>query len=377
MDEYGEVIILLPNTNLLTENELKNMITLPPSMIRSKIKLDYHYILKQLLVKEISGDEEIFDYIIKNINKTFFGKEKNITLELNKKKLEELELELNKIIINEDNYLLYKNVKNLEEEIKSSGLLNYKMVKKMQKQLKKDRLKLKKMTSKEINNFRKYYVLEIKINKIKEIINFDMNSSRIHIKMICDYLVQNNLLTLDYNFTPLGRIVAEVNECNPLILGYIIENNILDNLEFPELMALLSIFIIDFSIEESFIINLPITEDLKNIMYNIGEITDNFQKEEDELNQNIIYNIYSDWDISTSIFEAVYKWCEGKSWREVSLVYPTFEGNFIKNIIRLSNLAKNVYSIAKLTKNTKLINIMDGFEEKLIRDFVTIESLYL
>ena len=363
--------------NLLTENELKNMITLPPSMIRSKIKLDYHYILKQLLVKEISGDEEIFDYIIKNINKTFFGKEKNITLELNKKKLEELELELNKIIINEDNYLLYKNVKNLEEEIKLSGLLNYKMVKKMQKQLKKDRLKLKKMTSKEINNFRKYYVLEIKINKIKEIINFDMNSSRIHIKMICDYLVQNNLLTLDYNFTPLGRIVAEVNECNPLILGYIIENNILDNLEFPELMALLSIFIIDFSIEESFIINLPITEDLKNIMYNIGEITDNFQKEEDELNQNIIYNIYSDWDISTSIFEAVYKWCEGKSWREVSLVYPTFEGNFIKNIIRLSNLAKNVYSIAKLTKNTKLINIMDGFEEKLIRDFVTIESLYL
>ena len=112
-------------------------------------------------------------------------------------------------------------------------------------------------------------------------------------------------------------------------------------------------------------------------MYNIGEITDNFQKEEDELNQNIIYNIYSDWDISTSIFEAVYKWCEGKSWREVSLVYPTFEGNFIKNIIRLSNLAKNVYSIAKLTKNTKLINIMDGFEEKLIRYFVTIESLYL
>ena len=62
---------------------------------------------------------------------------------------------------------------------------------------------------------------------------------------------------------------------------------------------------------------------------------------------------------------------------EIKDLFPSFEGNFIKNILRLCNLIRNIQSIAKITKNIKLINTLDGFQEKLIKDIVTSDSLYL
>ena len=74
---------------------------------------------------------------------------------------------------------------------------------------------------------------------------------------------------------------------------------------------------------------------------------------------------------------AVKEWAKGKNWIEIYHLYPTFEGNFIKNVLRLTNLMKNVYLIARITKDSDLLNIMERFEEKMIRDFVTTDSLYI
>jgi K+-sensing histidine kinase KdpD len=50
---------------------------------------------------------------------------------------------------------------------------------------------------------------------------------------------------------------------------------------------------------------------------------------------------------------------------------------YIKNIIRLGNLVRNILSIAKILNNIKLINKLDGYQEKLIRDIVITDSLYI
>ena len=44
------------------------------------------------------------------------------------------------------------------------------------------------------------------------------------------------------NYTPIGRIIAEINECNPLILGNMILNNFFDDLKFEEINCIIYIY---------------------------------------------------------------------------------------------------------------------------------------
>ena len=55
----------------------------------------------------------------------------------------------------------------------------------------------------------------------------------------------------------------------------------------------------------------------------------------------------------------------------------SFEGNFIKNVLRLTNLTKNIETIAKLLNNVKLFNKLEGHQEKLIKGIVITDSLYI
>ena len=75
------------------------------------------------------------------------------------------------------------------------------------------------------------------------------------------------MLDVNNNYTPIGRIIAEINECNPLILGNMILNNF-DDLNFEEIMAVLSIFIADRTLEEQYISDLPISYNLQSKMNN-------------------------------------------------------------------------------------------------------------
>ncbi len=72
------------------------------------------------------------------------------------------------------------------------------------------------------------------------------------------------------------------------------------------------------------------------------------------------------------------EWSEVKSWIDIKEYYEhSFEGNFIKNILRLTNFLRNVDIISKMTNNIELSNKINGYEEKLIRDQVRNDSLYL
>ena len=78
------------------------------------------------------------------------------------------------------------------------------------------------------------------------------------------------------------------------------------------------------------------------------------------------------------MFQVILEWSKGDcKWNEVKHLYNTFEGNFCRNVLRLVNLLRNVESIALLINNANLLNKLAGYQEKLIRDIVIIDSLYL
>ena len=381
MDIFGNVIII-PNKYLISETEAKMIMLTKPQKIKSKMQIDYNFILKRLALRIDSNclDIDIFDFLHDEIKKSMFSQEKNCSKRYIQKELEEINNKLKSVKFTgldefSDKYeLLHNSESILKEGYNSMFRLSNKDIKKHRKII--QRIK-KVIPDDKVEVLKEYHSIKKDfISKEKEVEIYE-GSSKYQLEYLLDYLKYNNLVDEEYNLTKLGRIVAEVNECNPLVLGEIISNNYLDELTFPEIVAFLSIFIADHSVKEPYLSDLDVSKEFSDMLYNVSDIVDKFTDEETKLNQNIPYNVWSDWNLHLSMFNAIIRWADGKEWSEVCKHYDTFEGNFVRNVLRLVNLMRNVESISKLTNNFKLLDKIDGYQEKLIRGVVIIDSLYI
>jgi antiviral helicase SKI2 len=194
--------------------------------------------------------------------------------------------------------------------------------------------------------------------------------------MILDYLNKNEMIDENCILTKKGRIVSEINECNPLIMSKIIDSNMLDDLEFPEIMGILSLFIADKDREELFVNDLNISNKEMAIIKTIFNFSTDLSNDEIKLIQKVPFPFSSEWNLSLNMIEIIKDWANGEEWLAISHKFNNFIGNFIKNVLRLANVTRNIEAIAILLNNVSLINKLNGFQEKLIRDIVITDSLY-
>ncbi len=107
----------------------------------------------------------------------------------------------------------------------------------------------------------------------------------------------------------------------------------------------------------------------------VQNIIDQFVNRETSLN---IYNAEEDyWLITYDYVHIAYMWANGKSLNDVMSILDTYEGNFIKNILKINNIAHDLACLSHIYGNLKIIPQLEQVEDKLIRDIVTVNSLYL
>ena len=71
-------------------------------------------------------------------------------------------------------------------------------------------------------------------------------------------------------------------------------------------------------------------------------------------------------------------WASGEYFEQAFSLLDGIEcGSFIKNIIRLNNIVNDLICLAHVCNNLELIPILREIEPLIIRDNVTIGSLYL
>ena len=381
LDDFGTVIIL-PETDIPSEADAKSMIMSPPQKINSKLEIDYSFILKRITRKlDDKVDMKTDEYIIESINNTMFAKEikskyANISTELIAEKLK-----IEAFDDLKDCFQKFQDYKEMDNKVKSQRTsfikLSQKLLKKYIKECKSYEIEFKD----KIDRLNNWYSIYSNILEMENQLNFANSQYKSQVNMILEFLRKFNITKYednDYTLTPLGRIVSEVNECNPIVLGHIISNNYLDELEFEEIVAFLSIFIADRSVEEPYFSDLTISDNFNVMLNDVSNLVDNMLTEETDINNKLPFIFWSNWDLHLSMFNVIKEWSNGKKrWVEVKHLYETFEGNFCRNVLRLVNLIRNVESIARLTNNITLLNKLDGYEEKLIRDVVMIDSLYL
>lgn len=364
LDKFGSVIIL-PTMELLSENSMRAMMVGKSPILNSKFQLSYQFVLKTLY----SGTFNINDFLSKTL--IMNENDKKIICMLVEK--EDIQNKINEIEISEKDYTDLSKYDNIIKRLNDTFFVLKK----------KDREKLEK--EKKIielsNNFKELYEkfksldeLKKELENINYNINWYNNSLKNNIEIIIGLLKEQDY-TNDNKITVKGIIAMGINECQELIFTEMIFKGLLDNLEFPEIIAVLSTFINekDQSGDERYISDLKVSKNIIVALKEITKIADYYinLEEKHKLYINSDYKLYLDF------VEPSYIWAKGGSINEVYQRTSIYDGNFVKAIMRINNICDNLMEICKNIERYDICSKLEGYNSILIRDITSINSLYV
>lgn len=364
LDTFGEVIIL--PIHLPSEKEIKNILLGKPINLSSKLKLDYLWVLRNLY--NLVNQENKMEKLIELAKDSFLERNTPENILGIKKQYEEIS---NKIKSLENNNLIDKTF--YENYLLLENSLKVKQSKKKKKQIIFELQEIKK--DKKFQYVKRYLELNENKNKLELDISSEEDKLKNQFEIIINYLekegmIKNNILT------DFGLVSKEINEINPLVFGYLAFNNYLDNLSFDQLTAFLSIFL-EQKENNTFMSDLDIDDNEKYILEKANEISNYYLDNEIKYLSNIPFPLYQDYSLTLENYQAVKLWAQGKPWKDLKGIYTNFEGNFVKLILRIHNLLREVKTIFSILKKNNLVEMIEENEDSLIREIVQTESLYL
>lgn len=384
LDKVGTVI-MLPLNDYPEQLTLKKMLVGKPFEIVSKFYFTYNFILKIIDSKNLNLNDflNISLYNIDNINNI-----NSYQYDLN-----QLNMEINESDLQSD------YIKELQIYESNDSIINDSYIKINGKKLKKMKIEQEKIKSKidefdsEYNKFKKYTQLCQKKTHIEKNMDYLQNINGQEMNSIIDFLYKNDYIIFDdsvsifdvnssnyfqyYNniiINKKGVIAKQIAECNELLLTEILSQKLLHHLNQSEIIAVLSIFIEEKSIEGENIslYDLDISSNCINIIKQIKLLSSKFEQCESQYH----LNTKTDWNIYLNFVQPAYMWVEQNSIYEIKQ-YCQYEGNFIKNIIKINNIIENIKSICTIIEDYDLLYKIQDIYKLLIRDQVTLESLYI
>jgi superfamily II RNA helicase len=184
----------------------------------------------------------------------------------------------------------------------------------------------------------------------------------------------SNITSANIKLALKGIIASQISECNEIILTEIVTNKFFLELDAAEIVAVLAAFIEEKANDVTEISKLNVSERVKQVLGDVSYIADDFGSY--EYNSGI--EIESDWQLYLSFIGPAYDWAKGKTIFEIYSEYPdVYEGTFIRNILRITNMIENIKNIAAMCNQPEIIKKLEGINESLMRDQVTTESLYI
>jgi superfamily II RNA helicase len=84
------------------------------------------------------------------------------------------------------------------------------------------------------------------------------------------------------------------------------------------------------------------------------------------------------WGMSLEWVEPIAEWLEGEViLPELAAKYELFEGNLMKALMKLSGVLEELQAMASLAGEVKMLELLEGARQLVLRDIVLAESLYL
>lgn len=141
-----------------------------------------------------------------------------------------------------------------------------------------------------------------------------------------------------------------------------------------DIVSVLACFHEEKETEDSPSINeLNVSLEVKDILKSIKELANNLQSLEDKIG----YPVQNYWAISTQMIEPMRRWIDGENASIICQEHGLFEGNFIRSIMKMTNMLDELLAMATYCQHTEQVNKIMEVRQKMIRDIVISDSLYL
>lgn len=372
-DKTGTVIVL-PVYNLPTKTEMSSIVLGKVPGITSKLNIGYSFLLKNITSDDTSIKDFLQDSLYHSDTVLMINK-----LENNLKILENDIQEIDITDLSDD----YKEYYDLENNINlTDNMFFVKSDNKREKQLKSKLL----LDTNFEENYKKYCLFRNTENKINDtrtkINNYkgyieEGSTPFINLMKHFNYVKDSDKQILELNssdITVKGILASQINECNQFLLTEMLVRGMFNDLTPIEIASLVSIFIDDFRPEDRFYINdVEGTDKIHNRLNKINSIIDEYKSAEQSF--GVISNI--DWNIYYDYIDAIYSWASGDDIRSVLDFLEIDEGNFIRSVLKINNIVKDLICLSKISSTITSIPNLNEVEELIIRDIITLDSLYI
>jgi superfamily II RNA helicase len=189
------------------------------------------------------------------------------------------------------------------------------------------------------------------------------------------YIRHSDAQTLTNNDLELKGILAtEINEGHPILMTELYVDQMFHHLSGDELICVLATFQEKKDTEDQ-----PSLSDLR-VSYKVTGAIQQLQtmaKEIKEMEHHTGYPVEGYWNTSTVMVEPMWRWMDGEHASVICAEYNIFEGNFIRSVLKISNMLDEWLSMATYCQHTEQVEKITEVKSRLIRDVVVSDSLYL
>ena len=366
-DDKG-VVIYLPDREPVWPIEMQAMMKGAKPPIQSRMDFHYDFFLKTL---QASDEPKKWLQIMEN---SYWFRQRQTDIVVLKKNIDSLKKEIQEVPFWEECEKRYT----LEQQIKATANAARKEV---QKQL--DTLKNKQVGPKWTNAWTMYTKALITKKKIEEMeaecVELEDHHSYmepiIHFLYEMGYIADTDSQTITKKDLCLKGILAtEVNEGHALLMTELYTKEICHALSGAELVSVLSSFQERKDTEENpSISSLCLSADAKKAILYLDHIAEEYKKVENKFG----YPLPNYWNLSTNLIEPMHRWLNGENASVLCSEYGLFEGNFIRSVLKMSNMLDEWLAMATYCQHTDQIQKIIDTKALLIRDLVIADSLYL
>jgi len=372
-DDKG-VVIYLPDREPIEPSEMKGMMKGSKPPIQSRMDFHYDFILKTIQSSE--PGQPLKWLSIMEQSYWFQQRQKQIkALDIDiakcQKKMDDIKVEEPFLTGCEMRFELEKKIK---ETVNAAR-------KEVQRQL--DTLKNKQFGPKWVTAWTNYNLMRTVQKELNELMN-DKDILEAHQESITPsvrflkeigYLKNDDPLTLkNEDLTLKGILATEINEGHQILMTELYTQEHLHSLSGEEIVTVLGCFMEEKETDDSPTIGeINVSNEVRAVLLKIKKMAQELGGVEDRIG----FPVQDYWKVGTQLIDPMRRWIEGENASIICQEHGLFEGNFIRSIMKMANMLDEWLAMATYCQHTEQVNKIMEVRQKIIRDIVISDSLYL
>jgi len=364
-DDKGYVFYL-PQREPVSLGELQSMMTGRKAPITSQMDFGYDFILKTFQGKNLKWMD-----LVQN---SYWYKQILGEMDQADRSAEKLLRDIADLQLSSEQLLACQARADAEAKVKTA--VNA-AKKEAQRQL--ESMKNKQVGPSWENLWKKFQVYKTLSAELQEKEAYFKHLKSIHmtkVEPVLEMLKRWGFLDESNQLTELGILGSEINEGQPILMAKAFQEGLWKGMSQEDFVCFLAAFLNEGKTDdEPHPAALAISKRVMDVLNRVDEIAFHCQRDEEPYQMKFAKQGL--WDLHTAMIEPILKWVKGEDVSVICSEYGLYEGNFLRSVLKVANMVDEWISLATFTKTIELLQLLEGIKEKLVRDIVRPESLYL